>query len=160
MFRTDFLIDIDSRQQSLKQDLFYIDGQHNTKLSVLKTDSQNTSTRKKSMRKYSPGSVLLIPTNDENESSRVRPERQPEACAERSFIPLQAWLRKHSLAQLKLDLHKMVSGPECKYANDRACEQLSQLPEEDRSCTFGYLSPCCQRCLMQVTRHTEIGLSD
>ncbi|CAF1040576.1 unnamed protein product [Adineta ricciae] len=80
----------------LKQESFYIDGQHNTKLSVLKTDSTSASTGKKSVRKYSPGHVLLIPTNEDNE-------------------PSHAWLRKHSLVRLKLDLHKMVSGPECRH---------------------------------------------
>lgn len=83
----------------MKQESFYIDGQHNTKLSVLKTDSAQNGAKKKSVKKYAPGSVALIPTNDENE-------------------PSQAWLKKHSLAQLKLDLHKMVSGPECKCEND------------------------------------------
>ncbi|UJR15178.1 hypothetical protein I4U23_002139 [Adineta vaga] len=81
---------------SLKQESFYIDGQHNTKLSVLRNDSSNTSTGKKSVRKYLPGNVLLIPTNEENE-------------------PSHSWLRKHSLVRLKLDLHKMVSGPECRH---------------------------------------------
>ena len=76
MVGVDVLIEIHSRQQSLKQESFYIDGQHNTKLSVLKTDSQNASTKKKSVRKYSPGSVSLIPINDENEPSRVRRERE------------------------------------------------------------------------------------
>ena len=52
----------------LKQESFYIDGQHNTKLSVLKSDS----TGKKSVRKYSPGHVLLIPSNEDNEPSHVR----------------------------------------------------------------------------------------
>ena len=56
----------------LKQESFYIDGQHNTKLSVLKTDSTSASTGKKSVRKYSPGHVLLIPTNEDNEPSHVR----------------------------------------------------------------------------------------
>ena len=56
----------------LKQESFYIDGQHNTKLSVLKTDSTRASTGKKSVRKYSPGHVLLIPTNEDNEPSHVR----------------------------------------------------------------------------------------
>ncbi|CAF1028916.1 unnamed protein product [Adineta steineri] len=81
------------KEASLKQESFYIDGQHNTKISVLKNDS---SKGKKSVRKYAPGNVLLIPTEDENEASH-------------------AWLRKHSLIRLKLDLHKMVSGPECRH---------------------------------------------
>ncbi|CAF1603837.1 unnamed protein product [Rotaria sordida] len=85
------------RQSTLKQESFYLDSQNNTKFSVIKNDSLNTSTTKnKSIRKYSPGNLVLIPTNDENETS-------------------QTWLRKYSLIRLKLDLHKMVSGPECKY---------------------------------------------
>ncbi|CAM4928075.1 unnamed protein product [Rotaria socialis] len=85
------------RETSLKQESFYLDSQNNSKFSIIKTDALNTSTaRNKSIRKYSPGSLLLIPTNDENDTS-------------------QAWLRKYSLIRLKLDLHKMVSGPECRH---------------------------------------------
>ncbi|CAF5182406.1 unnamed protein product [Rotaria magnacalcarata] len=84
------------RETSLKQESFYLDSQNNSKFSIIKTDALNTSTTgNKSIRKYSPGSLLLIPTNDENDTS-------------------QTWLRKYSLIRLKLDLHKMVSGPECK----------------------------------------------
>lgn len=57
---------------SLKQESFYLDGQNNAKFSIIKTDSMNTSTTgKKSVRKYSPGSLLLIPTHEDIETSQV-----------------------------------------------------------------------------------------
>ncbi|CAF4627704.1 unnamed protein product, partial [Rotaria sp. Silwood2] len=60
------------KQTTLKQESFYLDSQNNTKFSIIKNDSLNTSTTgNKSIRKYSPGNLLLIPTNDENETSQV-----------------------------------------------------------------------------------------
>ena len=63
----------DFRQTSLlKQESFYLDNQNNAKVSIIKTDSTNTSsTGNKSVRKYSPGNLLLIPTNEEIETSQV-----------------------------------------------------------------------------------------
>jgi hypothetical protein len=61
-----------SRQASLKQESFYLNGQNNAKYSVIKTDSINTSTTgSKSTKKYSSGNLVLIPTDDENETSQV-----------------------------------------------------------------------------------------
>lgn len=67
-----FFICFRQQASSVKQELFYVDGQHNTKISVLKNDSLDTSTTgKKSVRKYTSGNILLIPTNDETEASQV-----------------------------------------------------------------------------------------
>lgn len=63
-----------SRQlsSSLKQESFYLSGDNNSKLSIIKNDSINTSTTgKKSTGKYASGNLVLIPTNDENETSQV-----------------------------------------------------------------------------------------
>ncbi|CAF1157019.1 unnamed protein product, partial [Didymodactylos carnosus] len=85
---------------SSKQESFYVDGQTNAKFSIMKNDSTASSTsntkKSKSVRKYCPSNLLLIPSSDENETTH-------------------SWLRKYSLARLKLDLHKMVSGPECRH---------------------------------------------
>lgn len=58
---------------SLKQESFYINGQDNAKFSIIKNDSTTTTTTTgtKSSGKYSSGNLVLIPTNDENETSQV-----------------------------------------------------------------------------------------
>ncbi len=60
------------RHSSLKQESFYLNGQNNNKFSIIKNDSINTSTSgNKSIGKYASGNLVLIPTNDENETSQV-----------------------------------------------------------------------------------------
>jgi len=67
-----FIFFVYSRQSSLKQESFYLNGQNNSKFSIIKNDSINTSTTgNKSTKKYSSGNLVLIPTNDENETSQV-----------------------------------------------------------------------------------------
>lgn len=57
----------------LKQESFYLSGENNAKFSVIKNDSVNTSTSGgKSTGKFPSGNLVLIPTNDENETSQVR----------------------------------------------------------------------------------------
>ena len=56
----------------LKQESFYLTGENNTKFSIIKNDSVNTSTSGgKSTSKIPSGNLVLIPTNDENETSQV-----------------------------------------------------------------------------------------
>ncbi len=60
------------RQASLKQESFYLNGQNNSKFSIIKNESVNTSTSgNKSTGKYQSGNLVLIPTNDDNETSQV-----------------------------------------------------------------------------------------
>jgi hypothetical protein len=61
------------RQPLLKQESFYLNGQNNSKFSIIKTESVNTSiSGSKSTGKYQSGNLVLIATNDENETSQVR----------------------------------------------------------------------------------------
>lgn len=52
----------------LKQESFYLTGENNTKFSIIKNDSANKS---KATGKFPTGNLVLIPTNDENETSQV-----------------------------------------------------------------------------------------
>jgi hypothetical protein len=46
-----------------------VDGQNNTKFSIIKNESTTTGT--KSTKKHPSGNLVLIPTNDDNETSQV-----------------------------------------------------------------------------------------
>jgi hypothetical protein len=56
------------RQASLKQESFYLDSQNNTKFSIIRPES---TTENKPTKKHPSGNLVLIPTNDENETSQV-----------------------------------------------------------------------------------------
>ena len=57
----------------MKQESFYLDGQNNTKVSIIKNDALNSSTTgKKSNGKHQSGNLVLVPPNDDNETSQVR----------------------------------------------------------------------------------------
>ena len=76
-----------SRQSSLKQESFYVDGQNNTKFSIIKNDSFNTSaTGGKSSAKHPSGNLVLIPNNDDNESSQVKANEPCGWIAEREIF--------------------------------------------------------------------------
>ncbi len=60
----------------LKQESFYLTGENNTKFSIIKAESVNTSTSgSKSTGKHQSGNLVLIPTNDGNETSQVREQK-------------------------------------------------------------------------------------
>lgn len=78
-----------NRQSSAKTQAFYVGGNSNSKGAVFRDYPV-----KKSIRKSIPTVTI--------------PDKEDPMCT-------RDWLRKYSLAKLKLDLHKLVSGPECKH---------------------------------------------
>lgn len=75
---------------SSKTESFYVGGSKNSKGAVFRTYSAN-----KSVRKQVPASVTI-------------PDREEQ-------VSTKDWFKKYSLVKLGLDLHKLVSGPECKH---------------------------------------------
>jgi hypothetical protein len=73
-----------------KLEAFYVGGNQNTKGTVIRDFPD-----KKSVRKAVPTAVK-IPNKEE-------------------YVSTKEWLKSYSLAKLKLDLHKLVAGPECKH---------------------------------------------
>ena len=57
------------RHATLKQESFYLDGQNNTKFSIIKNESFPAP--KSSSKKPPSGNLVLIPNNDDNETSQV-----------------------------------------------------------------------------------------
>ncbi len=77
-------------QKPPKTESFYVNNSTNGKGAVFRTYPAN-----KSIRKSVPASITI-------------PDREEP-------LSTKDWLKKYSLAKLKLDLHKLVSGPECKH---------------------------------------------
>lgn len=72
-----FLFFRQAASSTLKQESFYLNGENNSKFSIIKNDSINTSTSgSKSTGKFPSGNLVLIPTNDDNESSQVRENKE------------------------------------------------------------------------------------
>ncbi|CAF0842281.1 unnamed protein product [Brachionus calyciflorus] len=72
-----------------KQEPFYIDSQTNSKGTVFKQYENSKSVRK---------AIPIVAISDKEENMTTK-----------------NWLKRYCLAKLKLDLHKLVSGPECKH---------------------------------------------
>ncbi len=79
-----------SAQKPVKSDSFYINNNTNGKGAVFRTFPNN-----KSIRKTIPSSVTI-------------PDREEP-------LSTTDWLKKYSLSKLKLDLNKLVAGPECRH---------------------------------------------
>lgn len=81
---------INSRPKSAASESFYINAKDNSKGAVITKFPSSKSVRKE------------VPTTNSI------PDKE-------EILSTKDWLRKYSLLRMKLDLHKLISGPECKH---------------------------------------------